>query len=77
MRSKFEIKDNRTFAEKTKLTFDHRVAGIIFAAVALKLKQSFLVVIIGAAAVSAIIYRLHSQLLKDRQALELCFEIVI
>ena len=48
-----------SFAEKTKLTFDHRIAGLVFAAAALKLKQSFLVVIVGAAAVSAIFYRLH------------------
>ena len=47
-------------ADKTKLVLDHRVAGILFAAVALKFKQSFLVVIIGAATVSAIIYRLYS-----------------
>jgi branched-subunit amino acid transport protein len=48
-----------SFATKTKLIADHRIAGIIFAAIALKLKQSFLVVIVGAAVVSTVAYRLH------------------
>ena len=48
-----------SLATKTKLVVDHRIAGVLFAAIALKFKQSFLVVIVGAAAISAIAYRLH------------------
>lgn len=48
-----------SLANKTHLNVDHRIGGIVFAVIALKLKQSFLVVIVGAAAISAVLYRLH------------------
>lgn len=46
-----------TLATKKELTFDHRLGGVIFAAIALKLKAPFLVMMLGAGVVSAILYR--------------------
>ncbi len=43
---------------KTKLEVDHRLAGITVAIVALTAKMPFPVVVIGAMATSAIVYRL-------------------
>lgn len=43
---------------KTKFTVDHRLAGITVAIIALTAKLPFPVVIIGAMATSAIVYRL-------------------
>lgn len=45
-----------TLAIKKELTIDHRLGGVIFAAIALKLKAPFLVMMIGAGIVSAILH---------------------
>ncbi len=48
----------QAFANKKELMFDHRAAGLIVAAIALKLKAGFPVVVGSAALVSALIVRL-------------------
>lgn len=48
----------QAFTNKTKLDLDHRLAGITVALVALSAKLPFPVVVIGAMATSAIVYRL-------------------
>lgn len=45
-----------TLATKKELTFDHRLGGVLFAAIALKFKAPFLVMMLGAGVVSAILY---------------------
>jgi uncharacterized membrane protein len=47
----------QTFASKTKLLIDHRIIGLIVAAVALKAKAPLPVVVVGAAIASALLYR--------------------
>ena len=47
----------QTFTEKTKLTIDHRALGVGVAIIALKLRAPFPVVVISAAASSALLYR--------------------
>ncbi len=47
----------QSFAEKTTLVVDHRVAGISVAIIALFLKAPFPVVMIAAAATSALVYK--------------------
>ena len=49
----------QAFAEKKELGVDHRAAGLLVAAVALKLKAGFPVVVGSAALVSALIVRLN------------------
>ena len=48
----------QAFTTKTKFMVDHRLAGIAVALLALKAKLPFPVVVIGAMATSAIVYRL-------------------
>ena len=48
----------QAFANKKELEIDHRAAGLLVAAVALKLKAGFPVVVGSAALVSALIVRL-------------------
>ena len=48
----------QAFANKKELMIDHRAAGLIVAAIALKLKAGFPVVVGSAALVSALIVRL-------------------
>lgn len=48
----------QAFATKKELTIDHRAAGLLVAAIALKLKAGFPVVVGSAALVSALIVRL-------------------
>lgn len=48
----------QAFTTKTKFQVDHRLAGIFVALVALKVKAPFPVVVVGAMASSAIVYRL-------------------
>ena len=48
----------QAFTTKTKFLVDHRLAGITVAVVALAAKLPFPVVVIGAMATSAIVYRL-------------------
>ena len=48
----------QAFANKRELMIDHRAAGLIVAAIALKLKAGFPVVVGSAALVSALIVRL-------------------
>jgi len=48
----------QAFTTKTKFMVDHRLAGITVAVVALAAKLPFPVVVIGAMATSAIMYRL-------------------
>ena len=48
----------QAFTTKTKFVLDHRLAGITVAIVALGAKLPFPVVVIGAMATSAIVYRL-------------------
>jgi len=48
----------QAFTTKTKFMVDHRLAGIAVALLALKAKLPFPVVVIGAKATSAIVYRL-------------------
>ncbi len=47
----------QTLTEKTKLVIDHRLAGLSFAIVAVIAKLPFPLVVIGAMATSAIVYR--------------------
>jgi len=47
----------QSFTEKTTLVVDHRVAGISVAIIALFLKAPFPVVVIAAAATSALVYK--------------------
>lgn len=47
----------QAFANKTKLAIDHRLVGLLVAAIALKAKAPLPVVVVGAAAASAMIYR--------------------
>ncbi len=47
----------QTFADKTTLVIDHRLAGMVVAVIALLLKAPFPVVVIAAAITSAITYR--------------------
>ena len=46
-----------TFAEKTKLTLDHRAAGLLVAVIALRFKAPYFIVVIGAALTSALVYK--------------------
>lgn len=46
----------QTFAEKSKLVIDHRAVGLVVAAMALKLRAPFPVVVILAAVSSALVY---------------------
>ena len=48
----------QAFANKKELMIDHRAAGLVVAAIALKLKAGFPVVVGSAALVSALIVRL-------------------
>lgn len=48
----------QTFAMKSKLVVDHRALGLVVAAVALKFRAPFPIVVILAAACSAIVYHL-------------------
>ena len=48
----------QAFADKKDLMIDHRAAGLVVAAIALKLKAGFPVVVGSAALVSALIVRL-------------------
>ena len=48
----------QAFTTKTKFVLDHRLAGIMVAIVALGAKMPFPVVVVGAMATSAIVYRL-------------------
>ena len=48
----------QAFTTKTKFELDHRLAGIAVAIVALTAKLPFPVVVVGAMATSAIVYRL-------------------
>ena len=48
----------QAFADKKELMIDHRAAGLLVAAIALKLKAGFPVVVGSAALVSALIVRL-------------------
>lgn len=48
----------QAFTNKTKFVLDHRLAGITVAIVALGAKLPFPVVVVGAMATSAIVYRL-------------------
>ena len=46
----------QSFTDKTKLVIDHRAAGVLVALIALKLKAPFPVVVISAAATSALLF---------------------
>jgi branched-subunit amino acid transport protein len=46
----------QTFAEKTRLSIDHRALGVAVAILALKFRAPFPVVVISAAASSALLY---------------------
>jgi branched-subunit amino acid transport protein len=48
----------QTVAEKSKLVIDQRLAGLAVAVIALALKAPFPVVVLGSAAVSALIFHL-------------------
>jgi branched-subunit amino acid transport protein len=48
----------QTLAEKSKLVIDQRLAGLAVAVIALALKAPFPVVVLGSAAVSALIFHL-------------------
>ena len=48
----------QAFTNKTKFAVDHRLAGITVAIVALSAKLPFPIVVVGAMATSAIVYRL-------------------
>lgn len=50
----------QTFTEKTKLTLDHRALGVGVAIVALKFRAPFPIVVISAAASSALLYHFSS-----------------
>lgn len=49
----------QAFADKKELSVDHRAAGLLVAAIALRLKAGFPVVVASAALVSALIVRLN------------------
>jgi branched-subunit amino acid transport protein len=49
----------QTFAVKSKLEIDHRALGLVVAAVALKFRASFPVVVILAGLSSALVYHFH------------------
>lgn len=49
----------QAFADKKELAVDHRAAGLLVAAVALRLKAGFPIVVGSAALVSALIVRLN------------------
>lgn len=46
----------QTFAEKSKLVLDHRAAGLVVAAISLKFRAPFPIVVILAALSSALVY---------------------
>jgi hypothetical protein len=48
----------QTFGNDENVVFDHRMAGVGAAAVALKFKASFPIIMIVAAVTSALVYRL-------------------
>lgn len=48
----------QTFAEKSKLVIDQRLAGMAVAVIALALKAPFPVVVLGSAAASALVFHL-------------------
>jgi hypothetical protein len=48
----------QTFAEKTTLVVDQRLAGIAVAAIALMLRANFLVMLLAATATSALLHQL-------------------
>ncbi|MFZ9926677.1 MAG: AzlD domain-containing protein [Candidatus Nanopelagicaceae bacterium] len=48
----------QTFAEKTMLVVDQRLAGLAVAAIALSLRANFLVMLIAATGTSALLHRL-------------------
>lgn len=48
----------QTFGSDENVVFDHRMAGVGAAAVALKFKASFPIIMIVAAVTSALVYRL-------------------
>lgn len=48
----------QTFATKTELVIDQRVAGVVVAAIALYLRANFLVMLIAATATSALLHQL-------------------
>jgi uncharacterized membrane protein len=48
----------QTFASKTELVVDHRIAGVVVAAVALYLRANFLVMLIAATLTSALLHQL-------------------
>lgn len=48
----------QTFAEKTTLVVDQRLAGLVVAALALSLRANFLVMLIAATATSALLHNL-------------------
>ena len=49
----------QTFADKSKLVIDQRIAGMTVAVIALALKAPFPVVVIGSAAASAAVFHLR------------------
>lgn len=49
----------QTFADKSKLIIDQRIAGMTVAVIALALKAPFPVVVIGSAAASAAVFHLR------------------
>jgi len=50
----------QTFTEKTKLTLDHRALGVGVAIIALRLRAPFPVVVLSAAASSALLYHFNT-----------------
>lgn len=48
----------QTFANKTQIVIDHRLAGVAVAAVALKFRASFPIMMLLAAVTSALVYRI-------------------
>jgi uncharacterized membrane protein len=48
----------QTFANKTELVIDQRIAGVVVAAIALYLRANFLVMLIAATATSALLHQL-------------------
>lgn len=48
----------QTFANKTELVIDQRVAGVVVAAIALYLRANFIVMLIAATATSALLHQL-------------------
>lgn len=49
----------QTFAEKSRLVLDHRAAGLVVAAIALKFRAPFPVVVVLAALSSAAVFHFH------------------